>query len=60
MLNVQDFDSQDQKFVVDDFRKIIVSFGVNIVVNFQYVNFFVMWLFVDLKVVSIVNKCVVL
>lgn len=33
MLNVQDPDSQDQKPVVDDLRKIIVPFGVNIAVN---------------------------
>lgn len=33
MLTVQDPDSQDQKPVVDDLRKIIVPFGVNIAVN---------------------------
>lgn len=33
MLNVQDPDGQDQKPVVDDLRKIIVPFGVNIAVN---------------------------
>lgn len=33
ILNVQDPDSQDQKPVVDDLRKIIVPFGVNIAVN---------------------------
>lgn len=33
MLNVQDPNSQDQKPVVDDLRKIIVPFGVNIAVN---------------------------
>lgn len=33
MLNVQNPDSQDQKPVVDDLRKIIVPFGVNIAVN---------------------------
>lgn len=33
MLNVQDPDNQDQKPVVDDLRKIIVPFGVNIAVN---------------------------
>lgn len=33
MLNVQEPDNQDQKPVVDDLRKIIVPFGVNIAVN---------------------------